>query len=156
MTFVALADQVSLILQHLEYSSLSPGDPDEIVVRVSDGAGGACLDQAEHLEHQLAVSGDATFTTIRDGCFQIQASIIVPGYDTRNPNNNNNANGNGGFFSFVSIPDLLFWGLVILIIACCGSCLRQCPSCMAHGAAIEVDDDEDSSVEVTAKAHEQV
>lgn len=159
ITFVALPDYVSLILRHLEYSRLSPGDADEIVVRVFDGAGGMCLDNAEHWEYQHSIMMDDDsnnmnnfFPTIRDDCFQVQASIGVPSYDIKNPNKKKD--DSRGFFD---VPDLLFFGLLIVLVAPCAWCLRrQCPSFMARGAAVEVDNDDDESPEEPVEPKEQL
>ena len=163
MTFVALPDQVSLILRNLAYTNLSPGgDFDEIVIRVSDGAGGMCLDNSEHWQFLQSSSGydeaknrNLLYDSIRDDCFQMQARIHVPGYDTSKPDSKRSDNSSGGFFDFVSVPDLLFLGIFIVLVAVCSYSLRKCLSCMARGVAVEVDND-DSSRTDTAPPNLQV
>ena len=161
LTFVALPDDVSLILRNLEYTNLSPsGDSDEIVVRVSDGAGGMCLTNAEHWEFQQSLMDQNAknrtllFDSVRDNCFQIQATIRVPGYDTTNqPSNRGGTSGKShDFFDSVGVPDLIFLVVVVVLVACCACCLRKCPSCMARGVAVEVDNDDESFVMENSEA----
>jgi len=139
MTFFAIPDDVLLLLGKLAYNSLNPGSGDEITIRVSDGAGGTCLDETEHIEYGMLMGN--TLTSVRDGCFQVEARIRVPGYDIDPFTQSDNKTSSGLFgLDFLEIPDLLFYGLLISLIVACACCLRRIPSCLARGSAVEVDD----------------
>jgi Concanavalin A-like lectin/glucanases superfamily len=141
MTFLAIPNDIPFILRNLGYQSLSPGTMDKITIRVSDGSGGMCLDETEHAQYHDLLGN--TFTSIRDECFQIQAVVGVPGYEINDPVNPNNKTGSGGGIfdlSFLSVADLLFWGLIISIVVACVSCFRGLLRCFASGRAVEVDD----------------
>ena len=172
MTFVAVPDMIPRILRHLEYYSSSSDDSDEITIRVSDGAGGMCLEDAEHLQFQQQQQQQQqssslwrdndhhhhNFTSIRDHCFQIEATISVPSY---NDTGTSGPSCTGLFgFCFLSWPKFVGLGVAILmtIFCVCGfwCCLRNCcPSCLARGTAIDVDDDDDSPTPATTTEQDE-
>ena len=140
MTFLAIPGDIPFILRSLGYQSLSPGTADEISIRVSDGSGGLCLSENEHAQYQDDFGN--VFTSIRDECFQMQALVRYPGFgtvDMANPNKK----GSGGIFGsgFLSTADLLFWALLIVIVAGCALGCRRLYRCLARGIIVEVDDD---------------
>lgn len=154
MTFVAMPDDVSVILDRLKYQPLvSSGEADEINVRVSDGQGGACL--SNH-EHQLYVDEFGnSFSTIHSGCFQIQGTIaVIPmkdgsgKYDVYDSGIPGIPNTNIGHE--YNKPRILFWLIswwlmVLLIIGCIKCCGRYVPSFLAGSNAILPDDDVEPS-----------
>lgn len=163
MTFVAVPSDIPFILRNLTYrqnnsvlSSTTTNTKttagggitidDTITVRVLDGSGGMCLDEAEHIKYQARFNNTVTFTSIRDGCFQQQAVVRVFGSamnNTVNPNKNSCGDGGGGGIfgsDFLSLASLLFWGLVIVFIAGCALLCCRIFRCIARGKAVEVDD----------------
>jgi len=140
MTFVAVPDDVNLILEELIYEGIVPGRQDKVGVRVSDGMGGNCLSQEEH-GHYVNVNG-SSFATIHRGCFQANASIRVPAFEPRK-----GVEDDSGIFGIPNadlknfgLADFLFWLVVGMLVCCCCACLRRCPRCLARGAAIDADD----------------
>jgi len=166
MTFVAFPDMIPLILHHLEYYSSSSDDSDEITIRVSDGAGGMCLEDAEHLQFQQQQQQQQqqssslwrdddhhhhyNFTSIRDHCFQIEATVSVPSY-SYNDTDTSGPSCKGLFgVCFLIWQKFLGLGVAMLIVIAMVKCF-WCffPSWlarkMARGTAIDVDDDDENS-----------
>jgi Concanavalin A-like lectin/glucanases superfamily len=168
MTFMAIPSDVRSVLRYLSYERSSPTLADEINIRVSDGTGAMCLSQLEHNARMQSILGidswSTTHPSFRDECFQTHAIIPVPGYnstdqDPLNPNRRNGSN-RGGFLGFLSIADLIFWGLICAVIAFCILCCRQLPRCSARGRAVDVDNsvhstDDDPSILVSTTTGEK-
>lgn len=136
MTFVAVPSDISFILRSLTYRRLDPAMEDDIFIRVSDGAGGMCLTEQDHMVH----TGVAP-ATIHDTCFHSQVAIHVPANTTTSdPVNPKQKRSVKHALNFLSVADLLFWTLVIGVVACCAVGIRCLPRRLARGSEIDVDD----------------
>lgn len=164
LTFVAIPYDIPFILRNLGYQGASAAAADEITIRVSDGAGGTCLDEAEHAQWQSGGPG-GVFPSVRDGCFQTQVRVRVPAYTAVGPEGPTNAthihgggggNNGGGLFGsgILSTADVLFWLLVFAMVAAIASCVRRVPRCLARGKAVDADNDDDGDAAASAKSSE--
>ena len=147
MTFLALPDQVELILSNLHYRSNAPGSADKVRLAVYDGAGGSCPAPEEHYASTVV---PPEVTTLHRECFHEETFIQIPAVDIPNQfdSGENNFLGipNTDFSNF-GLPDLIFWVIVFFVLGSLICCLKQCcPNCLAQGSAV-VPDDYDSEDE---------
>jgi hypothetical protein len=128
MTFVAIPDNIPFILRNLAYDNLKPGTKDEVVIRISDGSGGMCLSEEEHVSYGQSLGN--TFTSVRSECFQVQGTIKVPEYDA-DSGTGNDEDGKLNFW-----VRLVFWTLFSVLMFVCFCWGRKIPSCLARGQAV--------------------
>jgi hypothetical protein len=165
MTFIAIPDDVNLILHRLQYHydaaasgrGAAGGQEEEDVVQIGlamyDGQGGDCLSANEHARWDERVGN--TVPTLHDlGCVKVEALIQVPvlaaaGYDDSGNGVKDDATG-GGFFNTdldsFGLADLLFWSFVILILCVMCCCIERLRHCLARGTPIgNLDADSDDN-----------
>jgi Concanavalin A-like lectin/glucanases superfamily len=136
LTFVAAPLDVTFILRNLRYEG--NGDGDQILVRVFDGSGGACLEELEHAATREGI------TSIRDECYQAQAVIIVPSVE-ESTNHTDDSSKNGkydkkGFLSFETPGEWTFYGVFVVIsILSIGWCGPKVRSYLARGKPVDAD-----------------
>jgi hypothetical protein len=159
MTFVAVPEDIEGILSNLNYTSLGLlGASDEIVLTAYDGAGGSCLDPREHAS---SLDPSAPMTLHR-GCFQVRTIIRIPAVLNLLDASKRKEKGILGIpntdLKQFGTADLMFWAVVMFSLMSVCVCLRQCPNCLARGAAVVPDDNEAeeddfiSSVEIGGEA----
>jgi len=149
MTFVAAPSDVNFLLEDLEYRGFVEGRSDEIVVRVSDGLGGSCLSEQEHGRYEDEFGN--FFSTLHDGCYQVETTIHVLEYDDDGRFDDAGIFGipNLDFKNF-GLADFLFWVVVFVLLCGCFICWKQCPRCLARGSPIDADDDEEPEEDQSA------
>lgn len=157
MTFIAIPSDIRAILRYLTYHRLPPGLADQIHVQVWDGTGEEmCLspsEQSARLSAVMSSSDNSTVFTkpVQDRCYYQHIIVEIPGYnasdiDPLEPIDEERFNG---FLGFLSIADLLFWGLVCSVIVFCALCCRHLPRCSARGRAVDVSSSNDIEEETS-------
>ena len=155
----------SIVVHDNDIQGQSPEDTIDrrIHIRVSDGIGGTmCLNEWEHNRLSLAnadllwdPSAGTNITTSLGSrekkCYQ--SLVVIP-----IPSSNNSSIGhlwnstdpnmylqspNEGFFDFLNIADVLFWGFVCMVIAGCTSTYRKLLRCVARGKGIDAENWDD-------------
>ncbi len=121
MTFLAEPSNVELILSQLQYDAFYVDQSDEIVIQAFDGAGGQCLDPKE-LTSYLDEHGQS-FQTVQNGCFAVQANVLVPAIARKAWNQM--GHGNGSTISQV-ITSVIFGALLILMCFTTSWCMNRC------------------------------
>ena len=139
MTFLAEPEDVALILKNMLYTSFFWGANDTVIVRVFDGSGGSCLDELEHQQREEAmVDPTSSFFTIHEGCFSSLAEIHVEGLrrgDATVGDENESYVHRLFDFQHFGIPDVLFWGFVILVLMAWCFCCCLCIQCFRRRGA---------------------
>lgn len=135
MTFIAIPDEITLILHNLLYKRVKSSFDDVIQTVIYDGIGKMCLDEKElrtTIDNDDNVCDYKKFRTTKNSeCFMQNATIRVPGYQMKNNGGNSQADGIiPGAGSFFTVANLLFWGLafmfVLLLLCLCRRCCRSC------------------------------
>ncbi len=134
-----------------------------IHIHISDGIGGTmCLNEWEHNRLFLANADlfwdPSPFTNIttllgsrEKKCYQTMVVIPIPSYNNSAISHLWNATDpdmylqspKEGFFDFLNIADVLFWGFVCMVIAGCTSSYRKLLRCVARGKGIDVENWDD-------------
>ena len=93
-------------------------------------------------------------------CYQTMVIIPLPMYSNTSDHLWNVSNPemamsypNDGFFDFLNIADVLFWGLVCMVIAGGTWLYRKLPHCAARGKAIDVERVDDENENSDKKNH---
>ena len=162
MTFIAIPDDVNLILHRLQYHydtaasrrGADAGQADEAIeigLSVYDGQGGDCLSAQEHAVWDERV-GNTVPTLHPSGCFKVEALIYVPALAAASGDDSgNDAQDDTGFFNTdldsFGVADLLFWCFAILTICVLCCCIERLRHCLARGTPIGIlDADNDDNV----------
>jgi Concanavalin A-like lectin/glucanases superfamily len=154
MTFIAIPSDVRAILRYLLYHRLPPGLADKIHVQVWDGTGEEmCLSPSEQLVRlQSFLTENSTFfsQSVQNRCYYHHITVEVPGYNSSDidPLEPKDEARFSGFLGFLSIADLLFWGLVCFVIVFCAISCRQLPRCSARGRAVDVGNDDEHDIAI--------
>ncbi|GKY93945.1 hypothetical protein MPSEU_000361400 [Mayamaea pseudoterrestris] len=144
MTFIAIPNDVNAILNHMTYEAMTTDTADEIVIRVSDGEGEACLSADEQMKYTDEFGRPVT--SRRRECFQVEWRISVP--PIQFDSGQDSSTSTRGFFGTrLNTARLIFWLLVFGFMICFGCCLRRCPRYLARGGKVHVDGDDDESVD---------
>lgn len=144
MTFVAVPDDVNLILQGIFYESIVKGMADEITVSIYDGAGGDCLSNNE--QPTVFDAFGNRFATINRECWKVTATIQVPAFKV-NAQDGQNAGSHGR--RHIQRADLIFWTLLfVATVAVCTWMYKQCARCLIRRIRpIEVFNEDDHNEE---------
>jgi hypothetical protein len=129
MTFVGAPSSIVAALEGLTYypysTKLHQSDH-KVVVRVSDGEGGACLSTDEHKEYGATARGpNRSAVSVYGACFQVAIEISVPaslavaGVESLMKEN----------MGHVDVADVLFWFLAVMVVACMCCGLKKCCRC---------------------------
>ena len=119
-TFVATPENANKLLEHVRYRPYYKNIEDAVYIRVHDGAGGECLDPAEH-----ALYGNDVLS-YHPRCVTLEATVdVLTPVESGAP-----ADGTG----FDSIPKVfgipitafLFWGLVAVVLFSVMFCMYHC------------------------------
>ena len=141
MTFLAYPSDVELIFRDMEYKGYY-NEPDEIVLRVFDGVGGDCLDQAEHAF--FMDEGGRRFSSIYDG--QCRPAQLMFDLDPLDGSSVPEVEAGKHFPALVGFL-LVFIGL----ICCCGCCISYC-ACNRRkaGTGIEIHPEDEPDMDCCA------
>lgn len=141
MTFVAIPDDVSQILSHVQYHGFHWNQEDEVVIRLYDGVDGPCLSQEEHRRVQYPDQRSKYHTIHNEECFEVVARVQIPAISMED-----NFDSSGGYlkalfdFDDFGVADGIFWGVFLLLLLVCCLSIRTCIRCFGmRGAKIHVE-----------------
>jgi Concanavalin A-like lectin/glucanases superfamily len=170
MTFLAIPDDVQLVLSSLSYRTDHPSQAGELIIRKSDGAEGTCLTQSEHA-HLMGLDGDGAFVA-RNECFQSQSKIFIPSHNVLDsvddpavdpvvdpvvdpavdpavdPVHDPNVSAQSDGF-FLRVADLSVLALAIVIGGCGMLGYQRVAQSCANGKVVDADKEGDISAEDT-------